>query len=132
MTLGARALMLDGDKVFLIRHTYVPGWHFPGGGVEPGETARQALDREVWEETGYRVSGEPDLFGLYFNRRASRRDDVALFVCKDPRKEREFRPGREIAEAGWFDRHDLPEALGEGTRLRIEEYYGERPKGHEW
>jgi len=44
MTLGIRVAVLDGaDKVFLIRHSYVPGWHFPGGGVEPGETIRQAL-----------------------------------------------------------------------------------------
>ena len=36
MTLGVRAACFDGDgRVFLIRHTYVRGWYFPGGGVEP-------------------------------------------------------------------------------------------------
>jgi 8-oxo-dGTP pyrophosphatase MutT (NUDIX family) len=39
MTLGVRVVLLDGNRVFLIRHTYLPGWQFPGGGVEPGETA---------------------------------------------------------------------------------------------
>ena len=39
MTLGVRAAVIDrDDRVFLIRHTYVPGWQLPGGGVEPGET----------------------------------------------------------------------------------------------
>ena len=39
MTLGARAVVLDGDNhVFLIKHSYVTGWHLPGGGVETGET----------------------------------------------------------------------------------------------
>src|SRR5262245_2056555 len=34
MTLGTRVLMVDGEKkIYLIRHTYAPGWHFPGGGV---------------------------------------------------------------------------------------------------
>ena len=37
-TLGARAMVIDGTgRVFLIQHSYVEGWHFPGGGVETGE-----------------------------------------------------------------------------------------------
>ena len=45
MTLGVRALIYDrhNDSVFLIRHTYVPGWQLPGGGVEVGETAEHFL-----------------------------------------------------------------------------------------
>src|SRR5437773_10692065 len=52
MTLGVRAVVLDGDnKVFLVKHSYVSGWHLPGGGVEVGEAFLDALRRD-WMEAG--------------------------------------------------------------------------------
>jgi len=39
-TLGARAVVIDGaGRIFLIKHSYVDGWHLPGGGVEAGTGA---------------------------------------------------------------------------------------------
>src|SRR5688572_23284909 len=84
LTVGVRGVVIDGDRVLLLKHTYVPGWQFPGGGVEPGETAEQAAAREVEEETGYAVAGRPALHGLYLNRVAGgARDHVAVYVWRD-------------------------------------------------
>ena len=77
LTLAVRAAILDReDRVFLVRHTYTAGWHLPGGGVEAGETALEALKRECREEAGIEVPGEPALHGVFFNARAARRDRV--------------------------------------------------------
>src|SRR5947207_4472519 len=79
MTLGVRAVVLDGDsRVFLVRHSYVAGWHLPGGGVEVGETFREALRRELAEEGRIELSGEPALQGIFLNSHVSRRDHVAV------------------------------------------------------
>src|SRR5215471_20429640 len=75
LTVGVRALVLDGDgRVFLVEHSYVGGWHLPGGGVEQGETLVMALTRELREEGNIELGEQPALFAIYFNRRASRRD----------------------------------------------------------
>src|SRR5947209_20552564 len=80
MTLGVRALVIDeAGRIFLVKHSYVSGWHLPGGGVEAGETLRQALVRELREEGNIELTGPPQLHGMFFNVRASSRDHVALF-----------------------------------------------------
>ena len=80
MTLGVRGIVVDGnDRVFLIKHSYVAGWHLPGGGVEPGESFLDALRRELAEEGCIEVLGEPVLLGMFFNSHVSRRDHVAVY-----------------------------------------------------
>ena len=122
MVLGARAVLLDGDRVLLLRHTYMPGWHFPGGGVEPGETAEEAARREAEEETGFRVEGAMSLLGLYLQKsEATNRDHVAVYVGRQFREVKRFRPNGEIAEIGWFGFDALPEGMNAGTARRIAE-----------
>ena len=133
LTLGARVMLVDGDKVLLIRHTYTPGWQLPGGGVDPGETIEAAARREVFEETGYRVTGAMTLFGIYHNINAmTDRDHVALYVATAFEQGVAFKPSREIAEAAWFDRRALPEKVTPATSQRIDEYFDHAPRRDIW
>jgi len=133
MTLGVRAVVLDGEnRVFLVKHSYVSGWHLPGGGVEPGEAFLESLRRELIEEGRIEMTGEPRLHGLFFNRRISPRDHVAVYVIRDYRQDRLPEPNREIVASGFFAAADLPEGTTRGTQARIAEVLDGVPLAQDW
>lgn len=132
MTLGARMAVIVDGKVLLLKHTYMPGWQMPGGGIDPGETAEQAARRECVEETGFEPLGDVKLFAFYHNTKATNRDHVALFVATSAREVRTFKPNHEIRAVGWFPVDDLPEDVLASTRQRIAEIRGDHPPAANW
>jgi ADP-ribose pyrophosphatase YjhB (NUDIX family) len=133
MTLGVRAIALDeAGRVFLVRHTYVPGFHLPGGAVERGETAVVSLLRELEEEGGLITQETPRLIGFYFNPRHSRRDHVALYLAPGVRQAKPRAPDWEIAESGFFPLDALPDGTTASTRARIAEYLQQAAPASIW
>ena len=55
LVVAVSAVVLDEDRLLVIRRTDNGLWSLPGGGMEPGETVSEAVIREVREETGYDV-----------------------------------------------------------------------------
>ena len=121
MTLGVRGVVLRGDEVMLVRHGYTPGWHLPGGGVEPGETFEEALVKELLEEGNVRVTGAPKLHALFQNKHASSRDHVAVYVVREFEYDGPLAPTFEIKEAKFFALSALPQGTTQSTRRRIGE-----------
>lgn len=134
MTLGVRGLVHDRERntVFLIRHTYVPGWQLPGGGVETGETMGEALARELEEEGNIAISAPPVLKSMHFNRTSSPRDHVALYLIETFHQTRPKHPDREIAEAGFFPLDRLPDGTTPATLRRIAETFQEATVSPYW
>jgi 8-oxo-dGTP pyrophosphatase MutT (NUDIX family) len=133
LTMGVRAIVVDGQgRVFLIRHSYVAGWHLPGGGVEPGETLIAALTRELAEEGNITLAEPPALHGVFFNSRVSRRDHVAVFVVRGFHQAQPPQPNHEIIEHRFFAPDALPEGTTPGTRRRIAEALCGVPIAERW
>ncbi|MGD9801965.1 MAG: NUDIX domain-containing protein [Hyphomicrobiaceae bacterium] len=123
LTLGARGMVFDETgRVLLIRHTYTPGWLFPGGGVERGETLLGALRRELKEEANVTLTGPPELLGIFSNELYFPGDHVAVYLVRHWSQDSLPKPNLEIAEVGFFSPDALPDGTTEATRRRLEEY----------
>lgn len=119
ISLGVRVRVADErGRVLLIKHGYVTGWHFPGGGVEFGETAAEAARRELAEEGGVALLTPPRLIGLYSNPDWTRGDHVAFFDT-DAWAPCAPQWGWEIADADFFAPDELPSDAHPSVRRRL-------------
>jgi 8-oxo-dGTP pyrophosphatase MutT (NUDIX family) len=132
MTLGVRGVVTDSDgRVLLIQHTYIPGWHLPGGGVDRGETTEAALVRELVEEAGVQVAEPPRLLSVHSNERYFRGDHVLVYRVGAWEPCAATSRG-EIHEVGWFAPDALPDGTSRATRARIREAMSGGPAATAW
>ena len=110
---------LDAEgRVLLVEHTYVHGWHLPGGGVERGEQAEAAMARELAEEGGVTPTGPLRLVQVDNDERLFRGDHVLLYRI-DGWAPCPTRSEGEILRRGWFHPDALPQDATANTRRRI-------------
>jgi ADP-ribose pyrophosphatase YjhB (NUDIX family) len=124
----------EAGSILLILRTDNGYWSIPGGGVEPGETLKEAAAREVREETGIdcEVTG---LVGIY-----SDPHHVAAYDDGEVRQEfsicftthilgGETTTSDESAEVRFVNLDNIPGLhMHPSIRLRIEHYLERRPQ----
>ncbi len=131
-TLGTRvAAIEDNRRVLLVRHGYIKGWSLPGGGVDKGETLREAAIRELREETGAVTTGPLVLHGMFSNDAAFPGDHVAVYIVRGFERG-PFTPSFEIREARFFECDALPEDLTPGSRARLDEIFAGTEISDHW
>lgn len=124
--------ILDNSRgrVLLVRHSYRPGWHLPGGGVEAGEPPAEGIVRELKEEIGFVRGNAPELAGLFTRRLGWVTNVVALYRVRDA--EIAFRPNVEIREILYADPAAPPPGATGATRRRLAEHLGQVAPSPYW
>jgi len=133
MTLGVRGIVVDAEgRVLLVRHTYTPGWHFPGGGVEKGETAVLSMQRELKEEAGIEAApGAIRLLSVHANH-SFFPNDLVLVYRIDAWTQGAATSQGEIAEVRFVDPLMPPEDVSPGTRRRLDEIFAGADTSEHW
>lgn len=114
-----RAAVFDDEgRILMVRETADGRWTLPGGWIDVGDSPADATVREVWEETGYRVTATK-LAAVFDKHRhphppAVHHAYLMFFLCRLDGGE--ATPSYETSEIGWFERGSLPE-LSEGRAL---------------
>lgn len=127
---AACALIERDDKVLLVRHSYMPGWLLPGGGVRRGEPAEHAILRELKEEIGLTRSAPPELFGIYSRQTGWVTNVIVLYRLRDA--EFSFRPNLEVREIQLADPRSPPPQTPVSVRRRLAELIGVEPRNPHW
>ena len=133
MTLGVRGIVVDEQgQVLLVRHTYTPGWHFPGGGVEKGETAAISMLRELKEEAGIEAeTAALKLVSVHANHSFFPNDHVLLYRIDDWTQGVATSRG-EIAEVRFVDPLAPPEGTSPATKRRLDEIFAGADTSELW
>jgi ADP-ribose pyrophosphatase YjhB (NUDIX family) len=129
-TVGARALVIKGDEILLVKHSYQSGWYTIGGAVERGESPLKAIVRELAEEVGIKAISSIKLMGIYLNNFEKRDDYVALYIVQN--FEMDEVQCKEISDKKWFNIAQLSSEATPATLRRVEEYRGLREQSDKW
>jgi 8-oxo-dGTP pyrophosphatase MutT (NUDIX family) len=120
--IGVFAAIFDFEKrILCVRHAYGDKrWTTPGGQIESNESLITALEREVHEETGYKVN-PTKLIGAYY---AAYKDDLVLSIEAEIYSKDEWNPNDEISEIGFYGKEELPKPMHRGSIIRIQDAFG--------
>jgi ADP-ribose pyrophosphatase YjhB (NUDIX family) len=116
--IDVRGAVFRSNALLLVRERLDGGWTMPGGWVDVGDTPSGAVEREVYEESGFKVKARK-VIGVYDANRTGPLEVFhafkIVFLCDI--LSGEARTSDETSEVGFFSYGDLPSTLsGERTR----------------
>jgi 8-oxo-dGTP pyrophosphatase MutT (NUDIX family) len=115
---GVKCVLIQGDYVLLVRHTYGPShWELPGGGMHRGEEPVAAARREMNEELGLEIDNWKRQGTTVVE--VDHHHDRVEFLTAELSAPQLTLNEAELSDARWFPRRELPPDLGRYARTII-------------
>lgn len=130
-TLGVVAVLLRDNEVCLVRHSYMPDWYLPGGGINQNETPYDAVIREIKEECGIKIK-DAELMNVYSHFKGGWNNFVICYKSTEFDDIANAKLDPEIAEARFFKISDLPPNIRSTAKRRITEALQASPQNPLW
>ncbi|HJU82553.1 MAG TPA: NUDIX hydrolase N-terminal domain-containing protein [Acidimicrobiia bacterium] len=116
------AVVADDDRLLMVKEAEDGLWTLPGGWVDVGESLSLAAEREVFEETGYRVRATK--IAAIFDKLAHAHPPALhhsyLLFVNAALEGGSAQPSLETIEVGWFSVDELPPlSIGRATEAQI-------------
>jgi 8-oxo-dGTP pyrophosphatase MutT (NUDIX family) len=101
---AALVALWRAGRVLMVFDRYRQSWELPGGGIEEGESPRQAAARELMEESGQQSDERLRFIGYArFVLAPDRRSEYLALYAGSCTEARAFEPTEEIAAIRWWD-----------------------------
>jgi len=112
--IDVRGAVFKDEDLLLVRERMDSGWTMPGGWADVGDVPSESVEREVWEETGFKVSAKK-IIGVYDANRINPMDIFhaykIVFFCEilagNPR------PSHETSDVAFFGIDQIPMSLSD-------------------
>ncbi|MBO8202864.1 NUDIX domain-containing protein [Streptomyces smyrnaeus] len=111
----AGVIVDDAGRALLIQRRDNGRWEPPGGVLEPGETIPDALQREILEETGYKIALPATLTGVYKNMTGL----IVSMVFRCEAVDGSPTTGAETYALRWATREEVTELTDEAYAVRV-------------
>lgn len=112
--IAAGPVIIENNKVLLVKHGTNPHWKFPGGRLAEfnfsdwSNSLEQTAKREAKEELGINIEIIKPLKTMFIPRE-NHKNEYVLLVHYLAKRQGEIRPGPEIDDWDWFPLDDLPD-----------------------
>lgn len=117
--LATAAVCRDDDgRILLVFDLWKNAWTLPGGIIDADEHPRDAVEREVWEEGGVRVTAGAVL-GVFAHSWPDRVQIVYAATPDHPTPDPEPVHTHEVSQCRWVHRDELPGLVDSDVQRRI-------------
>lgn len=121
VTIATGPVIIEDNKVLLVKHGDDDFWKFPGGTQMDNNNFIENAKREVKEELGLEVNLEDKPYIVAFQRNKGELKEHVILVHYKAKRNNKIKPADDTQHA-WFEITNLPSDCGENVKPIVDHF----------